>query len=348
MLTAVHAFVFDSYDLPAPIRVQDRAIVLPMAQPVSLSRKNLPTIWGADPAHYRTYVVGPKANGTRKGLGWMKYDGNDVRFQVDMAGQAAKLDWDCHAHAYAKTFLDVEHIECKGIHYYWIIDALMIHGHKVRQYPLLSRLALAKLFLEETRFPTRRWEHVPAHDILQHHVYYCPTQTTFLAIKPIFYHVDALSAFAWAKQMGASGFSEDGLVYTPATQSASVFRSESMFKYKDQSHQTMDFHIQSVMKQSPDDEQMMDMFVVEQNDTSHLIHYARAPLRADDEKTPIRSRAIYECRWDMDLKSWFIVRARPDKAAPNARETVERTMQNIGENMRRHELVDFSMLGKYK
>jgi hypothetical protein len=328
MLSAAKQFVFGVYGLD-DLSTSEKCI--PMGLPTSLMKKDLPTVWGSVIDHYCQYVVSPKANGSRELLGWFGWNQTQVAFMMNRSGRAKKITWKVHSAAWHGTLLDAEVIQEDGKMYVWVFDALMVNGNSVRLKPYHLRLAAAHTFLQDLPAPQDQWNSNPLHTVLEHHYFVHVSPTCWVSVKPIWYHTDVIHAMKWANVQ--QGLPEDGMVYTPLTKAAPMYRSMFVFKWKEAKKHTIDFLVQSVPSQS----QSMDLFVSDIKGKHS--HYARVPLRCDDPTTAVQPNRIYECRWDILEKTWYIHLRRDDKLTPNARFTADRTCGNIQEGLTLQDLV---------
>lgn len=311
MLTAARDFVFSEYGLEP-----DKG-PLPLGQPSSLLKADLPRLRGVDPEHYVQYVVSPKADGDREVLGWFKWKDQSVAFHMNRKGRAKKLPV---ALQYPKkalflgTLLDAEMITVGDRVQVWIFDVISINGHNVRDRAYHFRLAGAVGWLQS----------LMGADTLPAPKAVLPVPRVSIGgwdlfVKPIWAleHLDR--ARAWKH------LADDGMVFTPLTKAVSTYRSREVFKWKPLQKHTVDFLVRSV----PGQPQWMDLMVTdEQNRT---VPYVRVPLRSDDPL--LKTNTIYECRWEGSEKTWYVHKVRADKEAPNAKFTADATCQNIVENL---------------
>lgn len=329
MLSAARKFIFTAYGQAEPAVVPGRPPPpLPMGLPAPLRRKDLDTVWGTG-AHYTQYVVSPKADGERVLVGWFRWVGGktDVGFTADRRGGARKIPWPVHAAAFEGTLLDCELIDQQ----IWVFDAIMVHGHDLRNAAYHARLVAALTFLTQLGARTAPMEAPPATSVLASHAlacaYVCPDDRWSVAVKPIWYHTHVVDAVKWARQIPA--FREDGLVYTPVTRSVGVYSCPEVFKWKPL--HTVDFLVRAV----PDSPGDMELFAVDE--AGVLVHFAVVPLRCAHPETPVMPGAVYECAWRDN--TWVIERRREDKTLPNARFTADETCKTIAENVRFEDLI---------
>lgn len=305
----------------------NKAKQLPWSQPVSLQKKDLPTIWGCMQDLNIQYVVSPKADGFRKVWGCMPHK-MDFFTGFDLPTDERKTPkppLEAYEEAYHGTLIDCEYRESTKT--LWIIDVVSINGHNIRRSALHYRLTAATIFIEamakkyDSKVVTMK-----AGGIV-------PFATTLvegyrLCIKPLWYVDDLASLWEWCQ---TQGLLEDGLVYTPVTSPTAAYRDGQVLKWKPVEKHTVDF----VVKGSSNDYDSMDLYVTEDGKTLAL--YATVPIQLADPSLPLYNGKVYECCWKED--SWWLLRYRKDKRLPNARLTVDRTCQNIHEALTWQELL---------
>lgn len=305
-------FVFECYGLP------HTEGPLPLGLPSSLNKENLDDIWGVR-KHHVQYVVSFKSDGHRRVMGWTK----TLAFNMGREGDAAcKIPWKVHALAYDGTLLDCEFMDKMII----IHDAISVNGHNIRTKPYHYRLQLANTWLKMT---TSRTSELPSgfstiiKDVKIHHFDdYC------IFVKPIWDHMKPQECFDW----GAKYFPVDGLVYTPLTREVPKYRSLEMFKWKPKDRITIDFLVRSV----PGNTKLMQLLVV--NEDNKLTHFQTVPFRCK-ANLRIHSDQIYETKWIPEAKQWQLELHRDQRKLPNALLTVQRTIQNITEDIQLVDLV---------
>jgi len=325
MLSAAKRFVFDAFGQPSDDT--DTCGVLPLGLPASLMRENLHTIWGET---FMQYLVSPKADGTRRVLGFFQSQHGRVVFAMDRAGQAKMVTGMSAVSdaAYAGTLLDCEFVNVRDVLQVWVFDALRINGHCVRRIPYLHRLQAASDFVTRCMgtdiFP---WA-VPAHQSIQPMGKWVRhAGTMFFTCKPVWPHTRPREAYAWGRAM----FPTDGLVFTPHTRAVSSYRSLNVFKWKPAAKHTIDFTVEVDGGGG-----RMQLLVVDARGA--MVPFADVPVLCDNGAVVLVSGQVYECRWVAERQTWSVERPRPDKDRPNAKLTAERTCQNIAENVTLREL----------
>ena len=316
MLTAARDFVFSEYGLEP-----DKG-PLPMGQPSSLLKSDLPCIRGVDPDHYVQYVVSPKADGDREVLGWFKWKQQRVSFHMNRKGRAKKLpitlkfqtaDEERQKALYMGTLFDAEMVTVGDRVQVWIFDVISINGHNLRDKSYHFRLAGAVGLLQNlgtnTLLAPKAVLTVPRVSV----------GAWDLFVKPIWALEHLGCARSWKH------LTEDGMIFTPLTKSVSTYRSREVFKWKPVQKHTVDFLVRSI----PGQPEWMDLFVTDEK--NQTVPYVRVPLRSDDPL--LKSNSIYECRWADSEKTWYVHKLRLDKEAPNAKFTADATCQNIAENL---------------
>lgn len=283
-------------------KLKQASSVLPMGMPASLFKKDLPTVW-AMTEPYVTYVASPKADGVRMLLGCLKGQG----FMMNRSEAFETAPW---FRTEGDTLLDCE--VCDKL--IWIFDALCVNGHNIIHTAYHMRLSAAAELVGTLSNTFERFRAQPNRSVLPKPGYY--TFTPFrMAIKPIWPVHELAALMDWCNHMNI-GF--DGIVYTPLTRPAPMFRTVDMFKWKPVEQCTVDFLIRRVNATH------MDLFVVDEKCKEELF------ARIESNETILDGR-VYECQWSG--RQWCVVKLRHDKKIPNAKFTVEQTCLNISEKL---------------
>jgi hypothetical protein len=135
----------------------------------------------------------------------------------------------------------------------------------------------------------------------------------------------------------------DGLVFTPIPDPIRIGTHETMFKWKPQMKNTVDF----LMKREPSRETpgcvpgipSWRLYVQEKG---KLIFESEIPHNRMEDKSWFEDGAIVECMymgWEQPMW-WKPLKRRYDKTYPNNRRTFYRTIVNIKENIQMKEFLD--------
>ena len=135
----------------------------------------------------------------------------------------------------------------------------------------------------------------------------------------------------------------DGLVFTPINEPIRIGTHETMFKWKPQEKNTVDF----LMKREPSRETpgfkagrpSWRMYVQEKG---KMFFESEIPFNRIDDEPWFEDGAIVECKyitWEEPMW-WKPIKRRTDKTYPNNRRTFYRTIVNIKENIQMKEFLD--------
>jgi hypothetical protein len=135
----------------------------------------------------------------------------------------------------------------------------------------------------------------------------------------------------------------DGLVFTPVNEPIRIGTHETMFKWKPQEKNTVDF----LMKREPSRETpgfkpgapTWRLYVQEKG---KLFFESEIPFNRMDDEPWFEDGAIVECKyitWESPMW-WRPIKRRTDKTYPNNRRTFYRTIVNIKENIQMKEFLD--------
>jgi len=135
----------------------------------------------------------------------------------------------------------------------------------------------------------------------------------------------------------------DGLVFTPINEPIRIGTHETMFKWKPQEKNTVDF----LMKREPSRETpgfkagtpAWRLYVQEKG---KLFFESEIPFNRIDDEPWFEDGAIVECKyvtWEEPMW-WKPLKRRTDKTHPNNRRTFYRTIVNIKENVQMKEFLD--------
>lgn len=135
-----------------------------------------------------------------------------------------------------------------------------------------------------------------------------------------------------------NGFPTDGYVFVPVTHAVAPYRNRQMLKWKPLEQHTIDLrlhcraHCFEFWMKDERDEPLLFAPV------NRAVPRNERFLAAHGVQVRMGTAMIVECCFDTELQSWSIVRHRADKQEPNAKYTIERTLQNVRENITKDEL----------
>jgi hypothetical protein len=135
----------------------------------------------------------------------------------------------------------------------------------------------------------------------------------------------------------------DGLVFTPVNDPIRIGTHETMFKWKPQMKNTVDF----MMKREPSRETPgcvpgLPAWRLYVQEKGKLVFESEIPHNRLEDKSWFEDGAIVECMyvtWEEPLW-WKPIKRRYDKTHPNNRRTFYRTIVNIKENIKMKEFLD--------
>jgi hypothetical protein len=283
----------------------------PGPQPISIERKHFPILKSSE------YVVCEKTDGERHMMVALMYEGKPKCVFVNRAFNMFEVKINLNKKAYDGTILDGELYENTLMVY----DALLVNGNPVGHLILDERLAEAEnmmKFIIYMKFDKYRLK-----------------MKTFHMMKDFDVFMDEYLPTVQQKI--------DGLVFTPMNEPVRVGTHETMFKWKPQEKNTVDF----LMKREPTRETpgfkagplAWRLYVQEKG---KLIFESEIPQNRIDDEPWFEDGAIVECKyvtWEEPMW-WKPLKRRTDKTHPNNRRTFYRTIVNIKENIQMKEFLD--------
>jgi hypothetical protein len=283
----------------------------PGPQPISIERKHFPVLRGAE------YVVCEKTDGERHMMVATTFEGKPKCLFVNRAFDMFEVKINLNKKAYEGTILDGELYDNTLMVY----DALLINGMPVGHMNLYERLTEAEKmmkFIIYMKFDKHRLK-----------------MKTFHAMRDFEKFMDQYLPTVQQKI--------DGLVFTPVYEPVRIGTHETMFKWKPQEKNTVDF----LMKREPTRETpgykpgplAWRLYVQEKG---KMIFESEIPLNRIDDEPWFEDGAIVECMyvtWEEPMW-WKPLKRRTDKTHPNNRRTFYRTIVNIKENIQMKEFLD--------
>ena len=284
----------------------------PGPQPISIEYKHFPILKSGD------YVVCEKTDGERHMMVAFMYEGKKTCVFVNRAFDMFKVSINLKKDVYEGTILDGELYENTLMVY----DAIRVCGKSVWDSNLLDRLGYAQFGVIKP-------------------VIYMKTDKYRLQLKT-FHAMKDFKEFM-EEYLPTVQQRIDGLVFTPVPDPIRIGTHESMFKWKPQEKNTIDF----LMKKEPSRETpgcvpgelAWRLYVQEKG---KLVFESEIPVGKIPDETWFEDGAIVECvyhHWDSPMW-WKPLKRRYDKAHPNNRRTFYRTIVNIRENIQMKEFLD--------
>jgi hypothetical protein len=282
----------------------------PGPQPISIEYKHFPVLKGAE------YVVCEKTDGERYMMVALTYQGKRKCFFVNRSFKMFEVPINLKKSAYEGTILDGELYDGTLMVY----DAVRVNGESVWDLNLMKRLEAARGLMKSIIYmKSDKWR------------LKCKT---FHEMRHFEKFMDVYLPTVQQKM--------DGLVFTPVNEPIRLGTHESMFKWKPQEQNTVDF----LMKREPTRETpgfkkgplAWRLYVQEKG---KLFFESEIPQNKMDEPW-FEDGAIVECKyitWEEPMW-WKPIKRRTDKTYPNNRRTFYRTIVNIKENIQMKEFLD--------
>ena len=283
----------------------------PGPQPISIERKHFPILKGGD------YMVCEKTDGERHMMVAFMYEGVKKCVFVNRAFNMFEVPLRLAKSAYDGTILDGELYENTLMVY----DALLVNGHSIWNMNLLERLEMTQRVLKP--------------------VIYMKSDMYRLKLKT-FHHMKDFANFMDVYLPTVEQVI-DGLVFTPVNEPVRIGTHETMFKWKPQEKNTVDF----LMKREPSRETpgfkagtpAWRLYVQEKG---KMFFESEIPFNRMEDEPWFEDGAIVECKyitWEEPMW-WKPIKRRIDKTHPNNRRTFYRTIVNIKENIQMKEYLD--------
>ena len=306
MSTPLHKYVIDFIHAR-----WGRKEYFPGQQPISIEHKHFPILKGGD------YMVCEKTDGERHMMVALTYEGKKKCLFVNRAFTMFEVPINLKKSAYDGTILDGELYEGTLMVY----DAILIAGESVWNKNLLERLEASKSLMNS--------------------IIYMKSDTYRLKCKT-FHHMRDFAMFM-DEYLPKVEQHIDGLVFTPVNEPIRIGTHETMFKWKPQEKNTVDF----LMKREPSRETpgfkagipTWRLYVQEKG---KMYFESEIPHNRIDDKPWFEDGAIAECMyvtWEEPMW-WKPLKRRTDKTHPNNRRTFYRTIVNIKENIQMKEFLD--------
>jgi hypothetical protein len=283
----------------------------PGPQPISIEHKHFPVLKGAE------YLVCEKTDGERYMMVALTYDGKRKCVFVNRAFNMFEVPINLKKSAYDGTILDGELYEDTLMVY----DAVWVNGESVWNRNLNERLDAARSVMKS--------------------IIYMKSDQYRLKCKT-FHQMRDFGKFM-DEYLPTVQQKIDGLVFTPVNEPIRIGTHETMFKWKPQEKNTVDF----LMKREPSRETpgfkpgapTWRLYVQEKG---KLFFESEIPFNRMDDEPWFEDGAIVECKyitWESPMW-WRPIKRRTDKTYPNNRRTFYRTIVNIKENIQMKEFLD--------
>jgi hypothetical protein len=283
----------------------------PGPQPVSIEHRHFPVLKGAE------YLVCEKTDGERYMMVACMFEGKKKCVFVNRAFNMFEVPINLKKSVYDGTILDGELYENTLMVY----DAVWVNGESVWNLNLMKRLDAARSIMKSI--------------IYMKSDQYRLKCKTFHQMREFGKFMDVYLPTVQQKI--------DGLVFTPVNEPVRIGTHETMFKWKPQEKNTVDF----LMKREPSRETpgfkpgtpAWRLYVQEKG---KLFFESELPFNRMEDEPWFEDGAIVECKyvtWEEPMW-WKPLKRRTDKNYPNNRRTFYRTIVNIKENIQMKEFLD--------
>ena len=283
----------------------------PGPQPVSIEHRHFPVLKGAE------YLVCEKTDGERYMMVAFIFEGKRKCVFVNRAFNMFEVPINLKKSVYDGTILDGELYEDTLMVY----DAVWVNGESVWNLNLMKRLEAARSIMKSI--------------IYMKSDQYRLKCKTFHQMREFGKFMDVYLPTVQQKI--------DGLVFTPVNEPVRIGTHETMFKWKPQEKNTVDF----LMKREPSRETpgfkpgtpAWRLYVQEKG---KLFFESELPFNRMEDEPWFEDGAIVECKyvtWEEPMW-WKPLKRRTDKNYPNNRRTFYRTIVNIKENIQMKEFLD--------
>ena len=284
----------------------------PGPQPISIEYKHFPIL------RENEYVVCEKTDGERHMMVALMYEGKRKCVFVNRAFNITEVTINLKKDAYDGTILDGELYENTLMVY----DAVWVAGNSVWNKTLTQRLESAQNILKSVIYmKSDKWR------------LKCKT---FHSMKDFKKFMD--------EYLPTIQQQIDGLVFTPVNEPIHIGTHESMFKWKPQEKNTVDFMMKrETTRETPGFRKGPLVWKLYIQDKGKLYYESEIPLGVVSDEPWFEDGAIVECKyitWEDGPMWWKPLKRRYDKTHPNNRRTFYRTIVNIKENIQMKDFLD--------
>lgn len=274
--------------------------VFPGPQPISIERKHMPLLKKND------YVVCEKTDGVRHMLLAFTFENKNVSVLINRALDMFESKIKFPKTAFQGTLLDGELYQDR----FMVYDILVNRGQNVGQLNFLERLELMEKVINST----------------------ISMKSDSIKIKlKTFHAMNDFENFLY-NYLPTVSQKVDGLVFTPINEPIRIGTHETLFKWKEKNHNTIDFLARY-------DYDQWRLYVQEKG---QLVFESIIPENKVDISW-LEDSTIVECQYIIDdtMMYWKPLKVRTDKKHPNNRRTFYRTLVNIKEDIKIEEFLDY-------
>ena len=274
--------------------------VFPGPQPISIERKHLPLL------KKNNYVVCEKTDGVRHMLLAFTFENKNVSVLINRALDMTETKFKFPKYAFDGTLFDGELYEDR----FMVYDMLVNRGQNVGHLNFLKRLELMESIINST---------------------ISMKSDTFKIKLKTFHAMNDFENFLY-NYLPTVSQKVDGLVFTPVNEPVRIGTHETLFKWKERDHNTVDFLARY-------DYDQWRLYVQEKG---QLVFESIIP----EDKVDIswlEDSTIVECQYIVDdvPMYWKPLKVRTDKKHPNNRRTFYRTIVNIKEDIKIDEFLAY-------
>ena len=283
----------------------------PGPQPISIEHRHFPVLKGAE------YLVCEKTDGERYMMVACMFEGKKKCIFVNRAFNMFEVPINLKKSAYDGTILDGELYEDTLMVY----DAVWVNGESVWDLNLMKRLEAARSIMKS--------------------IIYMKSDQYRLKCKT-FHQMREFGKFM-DEYLPTVQQKIDGLVFTPVNEPIRIGTHETMFKWKPQEKNTVDFLMKwEPSRETPGFKPGTPAWRLYVQEKGKLFFESEIPFNRMEDEPWFEDGAIVECKyitWEEPMW-WRPLKRRTDKNYPNNRRTFYRTIVNIKENIQMKEFLD--------
>lgn len=283
----------------------------PGPQPISIEHRHFPVLKGAE------YLVCEKTDGERYMMVACMFEGKKKCIFVNRAFNMFEVPINLKKSAYDGTILDGELYEDTLMVY----DAVWVNGESVWDLNLMKRLEAARGIMKS--------------------IIYMKSDQYRLKCKT-FHQMREFGKFM-DEYLPTVQQKIDGLVFTPVNEPIRIGTHETMFKWKPQEKNTVDFLMKwEPSRETPGFKPGTPAWRLYVQEKGKLFFESEIPFNRMEDEPWFEDGAIVECKyitWEEPMW-WRPLKRRTDKNYPNNRRTFYRTIVNIKENIQMKEFLD--------
>jgi len=283
----------------------------PGPQPVSIEHRHFPVLKGAE------YLVCEKTDGERYMMVACMFEGKKKCIFVNRAFNMFEVPINLKKSAYDGTILDGELYEDTLMVY----DAVWVNGESVWNLNLMKRLEAARGIMKS--------------------IIYMKSDQYRLKCKT-FHQMREFRKFM-DEYLPTVQQKIDGLVFTPVNEPIRIGTHETMFKWKPQEKNTVDFLMKwEPSRETPGFKPGTPAWRLYVQEKGKLFFESEIPFNRMEDEPWFEDGAIVECKYITHEEPmwWRPLKRRTDKNYPNNRRTFYRTIVNIKENIKMKEFLD--------